>query len=49
MGRFSKKGAMRKKDDDSSFYVKELAICTEHQGKKASKFLREHIACTGPA
>ena len=39
---------MRKKDD-SSYYVKELAICTEHKGKKASKFLREHIACTGPA
>ena len=39
---------MRKKDD-SFYYVKELAICTEHWGKKASKFLREHIACTGPA
>ena len=38
---------MRKKDDSS--YVEELAVYTENWGKKASKFLREHIACTGPA
>ena len=39
---------MRKKDD-SSYYVKELARCTRNKGKKAGNFLREHIACTGPA
>ena len=44
---------MRKKDNSYGAhlirYIKELAICTEYKGKKASKFLREHIACTGPA